>query len=103
MKFLWNAKNQSSIGADYLKARYKSTADSWVFPNSSLWAGLKSVLKLLQDGTKWLMDDGSSIHFWFDRWLSDPLLPASSGDFIDLGLYRKFSKGWFLGLTMKFI
>lgn len=73
-KQLWRIHNRpSSLVATILKEKYFKNFDifktftKWNF--SELWHSLISAQQVLNEGARWKVGDGSTIHLWQDKWL----------------------------------
>ncbi|XP_056844909.1 uncharacterized mitochondrial protein AtMg00310-like [Raphanus sativus] len=75
-------RNPSSLMARVMKAKYFRHTDFLQAPtykNSSYaWRSILQARRLIQEGTKWIVGDGSKIRVWEDNWIhKQPAKPAS--------------------------
>ncbi|OMO59932.1 reverse transcriptase [Corchorus capsularis] len=79
--------NPDSLWVKFLKAKYYVTGDVIDFALhqhgtkavwSHSWRGLLSALQELATGLVKRVGDGSSIRFWYDRWLDTPIIESFS-------------------------
>lgn len=96
LKLCWDFLHYKEDWAKILKARVirgNKAIKHHIF--SSLWTGIKNEFVTVMHNSRWLIGNGSNIHFWEDNWYGEPLLealnltpndisnyPAYVGDFI---------------------
>lgn len=75
LKLCWDMVSSRSQWACFLKARYlKDSLPVKHYLTSSIWPGLKTCYHMVTDNVAWQLGDGSSINFWRDPWLPEPVL-----------------------------
>ena len=69
-------ENPTSLMALMYKARYFPNGDilnASISSNSSYaWRSIHKSIEILQQGTRWRVGNGKTIHIWDDRWLPTP-------------------------------
>lgn len=77
LKLCWDFLSVNSDWACFLRARFlKNGFPVQHYVKSSLWPGLKRCMASVSENVAWQLGDGTSINFWRDNWLGDPLVES---------------------------
>ncbi|KAI8570479.1 hypothetical protein RHMOL_Rhmol01G0037200 [Rhododendron molle] len=89
-KLGWKISNQEEGGlwAAILRDKYlcNHSLQSWPKsrPASFIWKSIVDTKKVLEQGMKWIIGDGKSVHIWHDWWCGDkPLALAFPGEHVN--------------------
>ena len=79
LSFGWDALQSCSLWGSFARQRFPLSPyrNQNVYLRSSVWHGLKRALPILNNNSRWIIGDGRSVSFWFDKWLDEPITSPS--------------------------
>ncbi|XP_026383722.1 uncharacterized protein LOC113279236 [Papaver somniferum] len=63
LNLFWKIETEDEEWTNFMKSKFKNNKGEWIttYKQSSIWPGLKWVMKDLKEGSRWLVGDGNNI------------------------------------------
>lgn len=76
LKFTWNTFQRDTPWRRFFHGRFHFNVFSIThkYVCSSILPGIRDVFSAFKSNCRWIIGDGSSIHFWYDKWLNNPIV-----------------------------
>lgn len=75
LKLSWEMYSSNKQRAIFLIKRFLKNGKPVInYIKSSLWPGFKINMQVIKAASCWQIRDGSSINFWKDKWLDQPIV-----------------------------
>ncbi|KAF6168177.1 hypothetical protein GIB67_011562 [Kingdonia uniflora] len=97
MKMGWGFLTSEEQGAEFFRAKYIKKNGELInyFKHSSIWPGLKGVMKYVKNNSSWMIGNGCTIDLWRDCWGADlPLMEEVSVENLDVNCNLHDKRVW---------
>lgn len=76
LSFGWDALQSYSLWGSFARQRFPLSPykNQNIYLRSSVWHDLKRALPILNNNNRWIISNGGSVSFWFDKWLDEPII-----------------------------
>ncbi|XP_026456295.1 uncharacterized protein LOC113357182 [Papaver somniferum] len=77
MKFLWRMKKSNEECDKFFLYKYTDKNGNWItyYKKSSVWPGIRWVIKEFDENTRWIVGTGEKISLWNDSWIyEEPII-----------------------------